>query len=98
MSTTTKRKGILEGEKSALRDAQGRRFWRARVTLRDGSKVHVTPADEAKRYSRTAMRGFADHAQEAEDESHAIFLGRQAGKAKRDDELAHECKLLPGET
>ncbi len=82
--STTKRKGTLEGDKVPLRDASGRRYWRAKVTLADGSKARVTPRDEEKRFSRTAMRDFADHAQEDEDETHAIHLGRIAGNAKRE--------------
>lgn len=78
---STKRTGTLEGEKTPLRDASGRRYWRGRVRLLDGSLARV-PIPEPKCYSHTAARNHVDWAQEHEDATHEIYNALVAHRAK----------------
>ncbi len=76
------RRGILEGERVPLRNKAGKRYYRGKVVLADGSKVRVT-IPEPKCFSATAARDFVDHCQEVEDETHAIANARKAGEIAR---------------
>lgn len=78
---TKKRGGTLEGVKTPLRDATGRRYYRVRLTLADGSRTRVE-VPEAKRYSESASRNFADWAQEDEDTNHTIYNRIVAARAE----------------
>lgn len=71
------RRGILEGDKVPLRDAQGRRFWRGKVWLADGTKQRVR-IPEDKRYSPTSARDYVDWAQEQEALSNDLLLKKRS--------------------
>jgi hypothetical protein len=75
------RTGTLEGDKTPLRDAAGRRYWRGRVRLLDGSCARVDIPDP-KCYSRTAARDHVAFAQEDEDKTHTIYKARQRKRAR----------------
>ncbi len=74
---TAKRTGTLE----PCKDASGRPYWRGKVRLEDGSRSRVE-VPEPKCYSETASRDFVAWAQEEEDTTRAIYLGKRA-KAER---------------
>ena len=76
------RTGTLEGDKIPLRDAAGRRYWRGKVRLSDGSRARVD-IPEPKCYSRTASRDHVAFAQQEEDKAHAIYKAKTAAKTKR---------------
>jgi len=85
MSTpTTKRTGTLEGP---FRDASGRKFWRGKVRLKDGSRARVE-IPESKRYSETASRDFIAWAQEEEDTTGVIYAAKLAKLARKAAPLA----------
>jgi integrase len=75
------RTGTLEGDKSPLRDASGRRYWRGKVRLQDGSRARID-IPEPKCYSRTASRDHVAWAQQEEDETRAIYNARAAAKLR----------------
>lgn len=78
LSSARRRTGTLE----PATDSVGRGYWRAKVRLRDGSRVRVdVPA--GKRYSETAARDFIAWAQEQEDLHGALYAAKQAGNAAR---------------
>lgn len=81
MSAKEQRRGILEGERKPLRDGQGRRFFRAKVVLQDGSTARVEIPRE-KRYSQTGARDFVDHVQELENRDHAIYNAKCDARAR----------------
>lgn len=81
------RKGILEGDRVPLRDAAGRRYWRGKVVLADGSKARIE-IPEPKCYSRTAARDHVDFCQEDEDATHTIYNAKVAALAKREARTA----------
>lgn len=85
--TAGARKGTLEGDRIPLRDAQGHRYWRGKVTLLDGTKVRVEIPD-TKRYSQTAARDHVDFCQEQEDLHHTIYNAKVEGTAKREARVA----------
>lgn len=89
----TPRRGTLEGERTPLRDASGRRYWRGKVTLFDGSKARVD-IPEPKCFSRTAARDHVAFCQEEEDRTHAIFNSRTAAR----NEVASSCPGSEGES
>ena len=76
--TTTKRSGTLEGP---FTDANGKRFWRGKVRLQDGSRSRVEIPDP-KLYSETASRNHVAFCQEDEDATHAIYLAKLAKLAR----------------
>ena len=76
--TTTKRSGTLEGP---FTDANGKRFWRGKVRLKDGTRSRVE-IPEPKLYSETASRNHVAFCQEDEDATHAIYLAKIAKLTK----------------
>lgn len=76
----TARTGTLEGEKTPLRDASSRRYWRGKVTLQDGTKARVD-IPVPKCYSATAARLHVEWAQAEEDTHHTIDNAKVAKHA-----------------
>ena len=67
------RTGTLE----PCRDASGRRYFRGKVRLADGTKARVE-IPEPKRYDERAARNFIAWAQEVEDTEHLIYKAKLA--------------------
>lgn len=80
------RKPILEGPFNL----GGRKFWRGRIWLADGSKVRVD-IPEHRRYSEESARQHLEYEQEREDAEQTIFNARKqpngAGSVERRGEI-----------
>lgn len=77
------RTGTLE----TCRDASGRKYFRGKVRLQDGSRSRVE-IPEPKCYSETASRNHLEWAQEVEDTTHAIYKAKVAALARRQANIA----------
>ena len=73
------RTGTLEGP---LTDAGGRKYYRGKVRLQDGSRARVN-IPEPKCRSKTASRDHVGFCQEDEDKTHAIYNARALAQATR---------------
>lgn len=74
---STKRTGTVEPHKTA----SGRTYYCGKVRLQDGARARVE-IPEARRYDEDKARQHIEWAQEDEDKTHAIYLGRLTKRAR----------------
>jgi len=84
---TTPTKYVLEGVKTPLRNATGRRYFRGKIRLEDGT-LHRIEIREEKKYDERSARNYLAWAQEEEDKSHALHIKIVNTKAKEQATVA----------